>query len=67
MDSEQVADADRRAEPSLTEHGPEFGLPEVAISLGFLGLFLLMYGLFATALPMVSPRLLAKAEATGHH
>jgi hypothetical protein len=54
-------------QPSLTEHGPAFGLPEIGISLGFLGLFLLVYGLFATALPMVSPRLLRKAEATGHH
>jgi len=54
-------------QPSLTEHGPVFGLPEIGISLGFLGLFLLVYGLFATAFPMVSPRLLQKAEATGHH
>jgi tellurite resistance protein TehA-like permease len=54
-------------QPSLTEHGPQFGLPEIGISLGFLGLFLLAYGLFARALPMVSPRLLVKAEATGHH
>jgi Ni/Fe-hydrogenase subunit HybB-like protein len=54
-------------QPSLTEHGPVFGLPEIAISLGFLGLFLVAYGLFATAFPMVSPRLLQKAEATGHH
>lgn len=54
-------------QPSLTEHGPAFGLPEIGISLGFLGLFLLAYGLFATAFPMVSPRLLKKAEATGHH
>jgi hypothetical protein len=54
-------------QPSLTEHGPVFGLPEVGISAGFLGLFLLAYGLFARALPMVSPRLLERAEATGHH
>jgi hypothetical protein len=54
-------------QPSLTEHAPAFGLPEIAISLGFLGLFLLSYGLFASALPMVSPRLLARSEATGHH
>jgi hypothetical protein len=54
-------------QPSLTEHGPAFGLPEIGISLGFLGLFLLVYGLFAKAFPMVSPRLLQKAEATGHH
>lgn len=54
-------------QPSLVEHGPAFGAPEIGISLGFLGLFLLAYGLFARALPMVSPRLLAEAEATGHH
>ena len=54
-------------QPSLTEHGPAFGLPEVGISLGFLGLFLVAYGLFARTFPMVSPRLVAKAEATGHH
>jgi len=54
-------------QPSLTDHGPQFGVPEVGISLGFLGLFLIAYGLFARAFPMVSPRLLAKAEATGHH
>ncbi len=54
-------------QPSLTEHGPTIGLPEIAISLGFVGLFLLAYGFFAHAFPMVSPRLLAKAEATGHH
>ncbi|MDH3291367.1 MAG: polysulfide reductase NrfD [Gemmatimonadota bacterium] len=54
-------------QPSLTEAGPMFGAPEIAISLGFLGLFLLAYGLFARTFPMVSPRLLAKAELTGHH
>lgn len=54
-------------QPSLTELGPEFGVPEIGISLGFLGLFLFAYGLFARTFPMVSPRLLAKAEATGHH
>jgi hypothetical protein len=54
-------------QPSFTERGPALGLPEIGITLGFLGLFLVAYGAFATALPMVSPRLLAKAEATGHH
>jgi hypothetical protein len=54
-------------QPSLTEHVPPIGLPEVGISLGFLGLFLLAYGLFARTFPMVSPRLTAQAEATGHH
>jgi hypothetical protein len=54
-------------QPSLTEHGPAFGLPEFGISLGFLGLFLLAYGIFARTFPMVSPRLVAKSEATGHH
>jgi len=54
-------------QPSLTDRGPVFGLPEIGISLGFLGLFLLAYGLFARALPMVSPRLLVRAETSGHH
>lgn len=54
-------------QPSLTEHASRIGLPEIGISLGFLGLFLLAYGLFARTFPMVSPRLTAKAEATGHH
>lgn len=55
--------------PSVTaEHGPAFGVPELAPTLGFLGLFLLSYGLFARTFPMVSPRL---AEITlareAHH
>lgn len=54
-------------QPSLTEHGPLFGLPEWGITAGFLGLFLLAYGLFARTFPMVSPRLVAKAEAMGRH
>ena len=54
-------------QPSLTEHGPVFGLPELALSVGFRGLFLFAYGLFARVFPMVSPRLLVRAEATGHH
>ncbi len=44
--------------PSVTaEHGPPFGLPEIAPTVGFLGLFLLCYGLFARTFPMVSTRL----------
>ncbi len=54
-------------QPSLTEQAPQIGLPEIGISVGFLGLFLMAYGLFARTFPMVSPRLLAQAEATGHH
>ena len=54
-------------QPSLSEHVPPFGLAEVGISLGFLGLFLVAYALFARAFPMVSPRLVERAEATGHH
>lgn len=54
-------------QPSLTDGGPAFGLPEIGISVGFLGLFLVTYGLFARALPMVSPRLLAASEHTAHH
>jgi hypothetical protein len=54
-------------QPSLTTEGPAFGAPEVGITVGFLGLFLLTYGLFARIFPMVSPRLADGAEATGHH
>jgi hypothetical protein len=53
-------------QPSLTEQGPTFGLPEVGITAGFLGLFLLAYGLFARSFPMISPRL-ADEAATWHH
>jgi hypothetical protein len=53
-------------QPSLVEHGPTFGLPEVGVTLGFVGLFLLAYGLFAGTFPMVSPRLAEKAEQLGH-
>jgi hypothetical protein len=42
-------------------------LPEIGISLGFLGLFLLAYGLFARAFPMVSPRLAEQALEVTHH
>ncbi|MBS1241588.1 MAG: hypothetical protein H6R40_1015 [Gemmatimonadetes bacterium] len=55
--------------PSVSsEHGPPFGLPELAPTLAFAGLFLLSYGLFARTFPMVSTRL---AEITldreAHH
>ncbi len=53
-------------QPSLVEHGPTFGLTEVGVTVGFLGLFLFAYGLFARTFPMVSPRLTAKAQQ-GHH
>jgi hypothetical protein len=55
-----------QVQPSLVE-APRFGPPEIAVSLGFLGLFLLAYGLFARAFPMVSPRLAEKATGLGHH
>jgi Ni/Fe-hydrogenase subunit HybB-like protein len=54
-------------QPSLTERGPAFGLPEFGITLMFLGLFLLAYGLFARTFPMLSPRLTAKAMVVTHH
>jgi hypothetical protein len=54
-------------QPSLTEHGPAFGLPEFGITLGFVGMFLLAYGLFARTFPMLSPRLSAKAMVVTHH
>ena len=53
-------------QPSLIET-PLFGLPEVGISLGFLGLFLLTHGLFARTFPMVSPRMVAKFLETRQH
>jgi hypothetical protein len=53
-------------QPSLVE-APRLGLPELGVSLGFLGLFLLAYGAFARALPMVSPRLAERAAAGEHH
>ena len=44
--------------PSVTQlAGPTFGIPEAGPLLGFLGFFLLAYGLFARTFPMVSPRL----------
>ncbi len=44
--------------PSVTPAaGPVFGLAELGPLLGYLGFFLLAYGLFARTFPMVSPRL----------
>jgi hypothetical protein len=44
--------------PSITPlPGPAYGLAEAGPMLGFLGFFLLSYGLFARTFPMVSPRL----------
>jgi hypothetical protein len=44
--------------PSVTVlPGPAFGLPELAPTLMFAGLFLLSYALFARTFPMLSPRL----------
>jgi hypothetical protein len=53
-------------QPSLTETGPAFGLPEIGVTAGFLGLFLLSYGFFARTFPIVSPRLAAEAEQLHH-
>lgn len=49
-------------------YGPPtgFGLAEVVVSLGFLGLFLLAYGWFASMFPMVSPRLAEKTKELHH-
>jgi len=44
--------------PSVSpEAGPAFGLAELGPLLGFLGFFLLAYGVFARTFPMLSPRL----------
>lgn len=55
-----------QVQPSLVAT-PQLGVPEIGISLGFLGLFLLAYGLFARAFPMVSPRLAEEALEPSHH
>jgi hypothetical protein len=55
--------------PSLTTaDGPVFGLVELGPTLGFLGLFLVAYALFARAFPMVSPRLALRTmeQERGH-
>lgn len=56
--------------PSITAaDGPLFGLPEIAPTLLFAGLYLLMYTLFARTFPMVSPRLaeITLLREVGHH
>ena len=45
---------------------PAFGLPEIGVSLGFLGMFLFAYATFARYLPMISPRLTLRAEEQHH-
>jgi hypothetical protein len=54
--------------PSVTTGAPQFGLPELGPTLGFLGLFLLCYALFARSFPMLSPRLamLTMEQERGH-
>jgi len=53
-------------QPNYLPDGPVFGWPEVAITLGFLGLFLAAHGLFARYMPMVSPRLARRALEMHH-
>jgi hypothetical protein len=53
-------------QPSLVE-SPVFGLPELGISVGFLGLFILAHGLFARTFPMVSPRWVTRTLEMGGH
>jgi hypothetical protein len=57
--------------PSITPApGPIFGVPELAPTLLFSGLFLLTYALFARRFPMLSPRLAAitiTRELAHHH
>jgi hypothetical protein len=54
-------------EPAAVDVPPNFGVPEIGITLGFLGLFLCCYGLFARAFPMVSPRHAEDAARLVHH
>ena len=56
--------------PSVTPApGPIFGVPELAPTLVFAGLFLVSYALFARRFPMLSPRLAAATitRELGHH
>jgi hypothetical protein len=53
-------------EPNLQQAGPTFGVPEIGITIGFLGLFLLSHGMFVRAFPLVSQRLSEKAFASHH-
>jgi hypothetical protein len=54
-------------QPSLVETVPPLGLPEIGVTAGFLGLFMVAYGAFARALPMISPRLAARVVEAHHH
>ena len=47
--------------------GPAIGIPEIAVSVFFLGMFLLAYGWFAGRYPMLSPRLAADTLEREHH
>jgi hypothetical protein len=56
--------------PSVTAaDGPILGLPELAPTLLFAGLYLLAYAVFARTFPMVSPRLaeITLGRELGHH
>lgn len=53
--------------PSVNEGGgPAIGIPELGITIGFLGVFLLSYGWFAKTFPMLSPRLAAETLESEH-
>lgn len=52
--------------PSLIDQ-PRLGVADVGVTLGFLGLFLLAYGLFARTFPMVSPRLVEAMQREHGH
>lgn len=54
-------------EPSAVEQPPVFGVPEIGITLGFLGLFLFCYGVFARTFPLISPRHAEAAARLVHH
>lgn len=47
--------------------GPAIGIPEIAVGVFFLGMFLLAYGWFADRYPMLSPRLAADTLEREHH
>ncbi len=49
------------------EAGPQLGLTEIGVTVGFLGLFLLAYSWFARTFPMVSPRLASMAIESESH
>jgi Ni/Fe-hydrogenase subunit HybB-like protein len=56
--------------PSVTTAAPMFGMPELGPTLAFLGLFLVMYAVYARNFPMLSPRLalitLERERGHGH-